>query len=123
MRKYSSTICEPEYDDPSWNQPHHGCRDGHARHENAERHRKARAAEARAAGIASPLLDLASQLYGETVSLGNSRQDMISVLQAIEARTDNAHPHPTKAADADRCQTTDSPSDSACGWASTGHLS
>jgi 3-hydroxyisobutyrate dehydrogenase len=81
------------------------------------------AAEARAAGIASPLLDLASQLYGETVSLGNSRQDMISVVQAIEARTDNAHPHPTKAADADRCQTTDSPSDSACGWASTGHLS
>lgn len=52
------------------------------------------AAEARAAGIASPLLDLASQLYGETVSLGNSRQDMISVLQAIEARTDNAYPHP-----------------------------
>jgi 3-hydroxyisobutyrate dehydrogenase len=50
------------------------------------------AAEARAAGIASPLLDLASQLYGETVSLGNSRQDMISVLQAIEARTDNAYP-------------------------------
>jgi 3-hydroxyisobutyrate dehydrogenase len=52
------------------------------------------AAEARAAGIASPLLDLASQLYGETVSLGNSRQDLISVVQAIEARTDNAHPHP-----------------------------
>ena len=50
------------------------------------------AAEARAAGIASPLLDLASQLYRETVSLGNSRQDMISVLQAIEARTDNAYP-------------------------------
>jgi 3-hydroxyisobutyrate dehydrogenase len=52
------------------------------------------AAEARAAGLATPLLDLASQLYGETVSLGNSRLDMISVLQAIEARTDNAHPGP-----------------------------
>jgi 3-hydroxyisobutyrate dehydrogenase len=52
------------------------------------------AAEARAAGLATPLLDLASQLYGETVSLGNSRLDMISVLQAIEARTDNAHPEP-----------------------------
>jgi 3-hydroxyisobutyrate dehydrogenase len=54
------------------------------------------AAEARAAAIASPLLDLASQLYGETVSLGNSRQDMISVLQAIEARTDNAYPAPNQ---------------------------
>ena len=49
------------------------------------------AGQARSARIASPLLDLASQLYGETVRLGNNRHDMISVLQAIEARTDNIH--------------------------------
>jgi 3-hydroxyisobutyrate dehydrogenase len=42
---------------------------------------------ARAAGIATPLLDLASDLYGESVGLGNAREDMISVLQSIEART------------------------------------
>lgn len=42
---------------------------------------------ARAAGIATPLLNLASDLYGESVGLGNAREDMISVLQSIEART------------------------------------
>ena len=46
------------------------------------------AAEARAAGIASPLLDLASRLYGESVALGHARDDMSSVLAAIEARTE-----------------------------------
>ncbi|MGW2963873.1 NAD(P)-dependent oxidoreductase [Streptomyces sp. NPDC001220] len=43
---------------------------------------------ARAAGIATPLLDLSSDLYGESVRLGNGRLDMSSVLTAIEARTD-----------------------------------
>ncbi|MGP3970377.1 NAD(P)-dependent oxidoreductase [Streptomyces sp. 6N223] len=42
---------------------------------------------ARAAGIASPLLDLSSELYGESVGLGNGRLDMVSVVEAIEART------------------------------------
>lgn len=45
------------------------------------------AAEARAAGVATPLLDAASRLYGESVGLGNERADMSSVLEAIEART------------------------------------
>lgn len=48
------------------------------------------AAEARAAGIASPLLDLASELYGESVVLGHGRDDMSSVLAAIEARDDGS---------------------------------
>lgn len=43
---------------------------------------------ARTAGIASPLLDLSSKLYGETASLGNGRLDMVSVIKSIEARTD-----------------------------------
>jgi 3-hydroxyisobutyrate dehydrogenase len=42
---------------------------------------------ARAAGLASPMLDLSSALYGESVHLGNGRLDMVSVVQAIEART------------------------------------
>lgn len=45
---------------------------------------------ARAAGIATPLLDLSSDLYGESVRLGNGRLDMSSVLTAIESRTDTA---------------------------------
>ncbi|MGW3131919.1 NAD(P)-dependent oxidoreductase [Streptomyces sp. NPDC001123] len=47
---------------------------------------------ARAAGIATPLLGLSSELYGESVRLGNARLDMSSVLTAIEARTDTAPP-------------------------------
>ncbi|MFJ9709143.1 NAD(P)-dependent oxidoreductase [Streptomyces sp. NPDC101234] len=50
---------------------------------------------ARAAGIATPLLDLSSGLYGESVRLGNGRLDMSSVLTAIEARTDTA-PEPPR---------------------------
>ena len=46
------------------------------------------AAEARAASIATPLLDLSSELYGESVARGNGRLDMASVLAAIEARTE-----------------------------------
>jgi 3-hydroxyisobutyrate dehydrogenase len=48
------------------------------------------AAEARAAGIASPLLELAGALYGESVRLGHARADMSSVLLAIEARSDGS---------------------------------
>ncbi|GAA3567030.1 NAD(P)-dependent oxidoreductase [Microlunatus spumicola] len=51
------------------------------------------AAEARAAGLATPLLDAAAALYGESVDLGHARDDMSSVLSAIEARTD-AEPGP-----------------------------
>lgn len=43
---------------------------------------------ARAVVIATPLLDLASVLYGESVALGNGREDMISAVKAIEARTE-----------------------------------
>ncbi|WP_075851603.1 NAD(P)-dependent oxidoreductase [Rhizobium hainanense] len=42
---------------------------------------------ARAAGMASPVLDLCRTLYGESVELGNGRLDMVSVVAAIEART------------------------------------
>jgi 3-hydroxyisobutyrate dehydrogenase len=41
-------------------------------------------------GTASPLIDLGSDLYGESVRLGNGRLDMVSVIEAIEARTDVA---------------------------------
>lgn len=44
-------------------------------------------ASARAAGIASPLLDVSCSLYGESVSGGNGRLDMSSVITAIEAHT------------------------------------
>lgn len=44
---------------------------------------------ARAAGIASPLLDLSRQLYAESVRSGNGRLDMMSVITAIEARTEH----------------------------------
>ena len=42
---------------------------------------------ARAAGIASPLLDVCHALYGETQALGHGGADMIAVLRAIETRT------------------------------------
>ncbi len=42
---------------------------------------------ARAANMASPVLDLCRTLYGESVELGNGRLDMVSVIKAIEART------------------------------------
>ncbi|MER7793202.1 NAD(P)-dependent oxidoreductase [Streptomyces sp. NPDC097640] len=47
---------------------------------------------ARATGVASPLLDLSSSLYGESVGLGNGRLDMVSVIEAIEARTEAIDP-------------------------------
>lgn len=43
---------------------------------------------ARAAGIASPLLDVRHALYGETLALGLAQADMVAVVRAIEARTD-----------------------------------
>jgi len=42
---------------------------------------------AREAGIASPLIDVCFQLYGETEALGLGNDDMISVIRAIEQRT------------------------------------
>ncbi len=42
---------------------------------------------ARAAGIASPLLDVCHALYGETHALGLGDDDMIAVVRAIEQRT------------------------------------
>ena len=45
---------------------------------------------ARAAGIASPLLDVCHQLFGETLALGHGAEDMAAVVRALEARTDDA---------------------------------
>ncbi|HEV2638831.1 MAG TPA: NAD(P)-dependent oxidoreductase [Actinocrinis sp.] len=45
------------------------------------------AESARAAGIASPLLDVCLALFGETLGLGLGRADMAAVVKAIEART------------------------------------
>lgn len=42
---------------------------------------------ARAAGIASPLLDVCHALYAETEALGLGGDDMVAVIHAIEART------------------------------------
>ena len=42
---------------------------------------------ARAAGIASPLLDAAHELLRETVTLGYGGEDMAAVVRALEART------------------------------------
>jgi 3-hydroxyisobutyrate dehydrogenase len=42
---------------------------------------------ARAAGLASPLLDVCHALYGEAASLGHGQSDMIAVIRAIEARS------------------------------------
>ncbi len=45
------------------------------------------AAAAKAARVATPLLDTGIKLYEEALELGNGRLDMVSVLEAIEART------------------------------------
>jgi 3-hydroxyisobutyrate dehydrogenase len=45
------------------------------------------AAAARAAGMASPALDVSRALYAETVAQGHGDEDMIAVLRAIETRT------------------------------------
>jgi 3-hydroxyisobutyrate dehydrogenase len=43
---------------------------------------------ARAAVVATPLMDECHALYGETLALGHSGADMMAVVRAIEARTD-----------------------------------
>lgn len=43
---------------------------------------------ARAADLASPLLDVCHALFGEAVALGHGHADMAAVVRAIEARTD-----------------------------------
>lgn len=45
---------------------------------------------ARAANLASPLLDVCHALYGETLALGHGQADMVAVVRAIEARTDSS---------------------------------
>lgn len=45
---------------------------------------------ARDAGLASPLMDACLSLYSETEDLGFAEEDMISVIRAIEARTERA---------------------------------
>jgi 3-hydroxyisobutyrate dehydrogenase len=52
------------------------------------------AAAARAAGAASPLLDVCHSLYTETVALGYGGSDMVAVLHAIEDRTANRRAAP-----------------------------
>lgn len=47
---------------------------------------------ARGSRIASPLLDICHALYGETQALGLGEFDMVSVLRAIEARSELARP-------------------------------
>ena len=47
---------------------------------------------ARAAGIASPLLDVCHQLFGETLALGHGGEDMAAVVQALEARSGTGVP-------------------------------
>ncbi|WP_211370752.1 hypothetical protein [Nonomuraea turkmeniaca] len=42
---------------------------------------------ARAAGIASPLLDVCHALFGESAALGLGGTDMVAVIRAIEERT------------------------------------
>jgi 3-hydroxyisobutyrate dehydrogenase len=45
------------------------------------------AEQARATGVATPLLDACHALYGETAALGHGGADMAAVLYALEART------------------------------------
>jgi 3-hydroxyisobutyrate dehydrogenase len=42
---------------------------------------------ARTSGIASPLIDVCAELYGETMDMGLGAQDMVAVIRALEART------------------------------------
>jgi 3-hydroxyisobutyrate dehydrogenase len=43
---------------------------------------------ARADGIAAPMVDLADDLYAETLALGYGQEDMAAVVRALEARTE-----------------------------------
>lgn len=60
------------------------------------------AAAARAAGIASPLLDTCHALYRETLDLGLGGADMVAVVRAIEARTNGLPPTPELVRTAER---------------------
>jgi 3-hydroxyisobutyrate dehydrogenase len=53
---------------------------------------------ARAAGVASPLLDASHALFAEAVTLGCGAEDMAAVVKAIEARTADAtgRPEPSR---------------------------
>ncbi|WP_344533123.1 NAD(P)-dependent oxidoreductase [Streptomyces albiaxialis] len=63
------------------------------------------AERARAAGVATPLLDASHALFAETVALGHGGADMIAVLRALEARTAGAD-HASSAAQ--KCRRTSS---------------
>ena len=52
---------------------------------------------ARAAGLATPLLDASDALYGETVALGLGEKDMAAVIRAVEARSETVQPRSTTA--------------------------
>jgi 3-hydroxyisobutyrate dehydrogenase-like beta-hydroxyacid dehydrogenase len=45
---------------------------------------------ARAAGVASPLLDMCHALYTEALTLGHGEADMAAVVHAVAARTEAA---------------------------------
>lgn len=47
---------------------------------------------ARAAAVASPVLDAAHALFAEAVALGHGAEDMVAVRAALEARTDALRP-------------------------------
>ncbi|MFD0200534.1 MULTISPECIES: NAD(P)-dependent oxidoreductase [Saccharothrix] len=48
---------------------------------------------ARAAGVASPLLDACLALFTRTVELGHGKEDMAAVVHALRERSDSAQPH------------------------------
>ncbi|MFD9430211.1 NAD(P)-dependent oxidoreductase [Streptomyces sp. NPDC060002] len=52
---------------------------------------------ARASGLASPLLDTCHALFEETVALGHAGADMVAVLHALEARSDDHAHHGNRA--------------------------
>jgi len=52
------------------------------------------AAAARAAGIASPLLDVCHDLYRETAEMGFGGEDMAAVVKAIDARSESERARP-----------------------------
>ncbi|MFE9748698.1 NAD(P)-dependent oxidoreductase [Saccharothrix saharensis] len=48
---------------------------------------------ARAAAVASPLLDACLALFTRAVELGHGKEDMIAVVHALRERSDSAQPH------------------------------
>jgi 3-hydroxyisobutyrate dehydrogenase len=54
------------------------------------------AAAARAAGMASPALDVSHALFCEAVAQGHGAADMIAVIRALEARTSQLRPPPAQ---------------------------